>query len=580
MSDGIGKNSVVRQTLGERLKAQGLVNETQLQVALKEQRRTRERLGKILISLGFVREEDLARILFEDLGVEFVTLRERRPDPELCERFSVEFMQSHLFVPLGQSADGIEVVMANPSDIFAADSIQQQIDHPVIVRGGLRNEVLDTIGKLAQSRRVEAESEVKSNVKSDGASEDKNDEATVLAVDRMIQTAVELGATDLHLEPEEKLVRVRYRVDGVLQPGENLPANMTRSVLTRFKILSGCDITESRIPQDGRITWEGPYGRVDLRVSILPCVQGETLVCRLLDHSGGTPRIDRLGMPEALKRSLLKMVQLPHGIFYVTGPTGSGKTTTLYSMLATLDPMERKICTVEDPVEYRLPLIRQCQIHAEVGLDFAAALRSLLRQDPDVILIGETRDLETAQISVRASLTGHFVLSTLHTTTAMGAVTRLADMGVEPFLISTTLAGVVGQRLVRKLCPDCSQPRPLLQAEISLFEQNGVEAPSQIQEPGACERCNERGYIGRTGVFDFLPINDPVREAIAAQVSASELRSVCHRNGYHTMLHHSLELIAAGITTTAEILRVIPESTADDAAIDMASVVEAVSDVR
>ncbi len=547
--------------LGERLIGRNLLTEAQLQVGLKEQRRTGEPLGSILVSLGFVQEEDLARLLVEDVGVEFVSLREVRPERDLIEPFELDFLRSRLFLPLRRGPQGVEVVMANPSDIYAADAIQQALQEPVVVKGATQTEVLDAIAKEAHLRRREGEDE-----------EDPSDEAAVDAVESMILRAIELGATDLHIEPEEKLVRVRYRVDGVLEPGENFPVALCRAIVTRIKILSGMDITENRAPQDGRLAWDGPYGRVDIRVSVLPCVQGETIVCRLLDHSGNVTRPERLGLPRSLAQRLRELVRRPHGVFYVTGPTGSGKSTTLYALLATLDPMERKICTVEDPVEYRLPLIRQCQVDADSGRDFGSALRALLRQDPDVILLGETRDLETAQITIRAALTGHLVMSTLHTTTALGAVARLRDMGVEPFLISSSLSGVLGQRLLRKLCKACRVETPVPALHGRLFTDAGLPIPERTFEPRGCEACSERGYQGRQGIFEFLDVNERLREAIARNAPSPELSEIAHRAGYRTMFESALQLIVDGETSLSEVLRVIPEASGDSAEVSSETV--------
>ena len=539
--------------LGKRLRQRGLITETQLEVALKEQQRTEEPLGAILQTLGFIREEDLARLLFEDIGVEFVSLRERLPLVALLDRFDVELMRELMFVPLAEHNAVLDVAMANPSDIYAADRIQHETRMTIVVFGATRGEIIDVIARENHRRNKDILQH-----------EDQSDEAAVEAVESMMRRAVELGATDLHIEPEEKLVRVRYRLDGVLTPGENLPCHLTRPVVTRLKLLASLDITESRLPQDGRIRWGGPYGDVDLRVSILPCVQGETVVIRLLDHSGTVPELHQLGVPAELAATLKKAAQSPHGLLYVTGPTGSGKTTTLYSLLATIDPMSRKICTVEDPVEYRLPLIRQCQVQPDIGLDFAAALRSLLRQDPDVILIGETRDQETASIAVRSALTGHFVLSTLHTTSALGAVSRLRDMGVAPFLVSASLSGVIGQRLVRRLCPECREPRPLQREEVKFYADLEIPAPESTWHPSStnCEACGGRGFRRRVGIYEYLSISDGIRSAIAEGAQASDIAAAAAADGFRPMLSHALELAQEGITSLAEVLRVVPEISA------------------
>ncbi len=546
-----GNPSQLHKPLGERLIERGLINRVQLDVALKEQRRTGEKIGRILIGLGFVSEADIAALLFEESGTTMVSLKKTPPDPSLFAGLDEDFLRAHLFVPVARRDGYLAVAMANPDDVYAADQIRKQFGMPIQVLGATREEILDAM------RDGFGGGGEKLKTTLDAGSEDEN--AAIHIVEGIINFALDQRATDIHFEPEEKLLRVRYRVDGILVQGENVSARVGPAVLTRIKILAGLDISEHRLPQDGRLRFATPSGPVDMRVSVLPTVFGENIVMRILDHSGTVPRLDLLGLPDQVSEILKGIVNRPYGMLYVTGPTGSGKSTTLFALLATVDAMERKICTVEDPVEYRLPLIRQCQVNAEIGFDFAGALRSILRQDPDVILLGETRDTETAQIAVRAALTGHLVLSTLHTNSAVGAIPRLIDMGIDRFLINSSLIGVLAQRLVRLLCPKCKERYSASAEERKWFGSFAPAGEFFLHRPKGCAVCKNKGYRGRTAIVELFMIDGEICQLISEGAPEKTLLTSARQRNPLSMMDDGRMKVLQGMTTISEVLRVATE---------------------
>ncbi|HET6203630.1 MAG TPA: GspE/PulE family protein [Planctomycetota bacterium] len=533
--------------LGDRLIARSLLTHAQLEVALKEQKRTGEPLGRILVGLGFIAEEVLGAVLFDAEGSPFVSLREERPDPALLEACGEALLRRHPFVPIRREGNGLLVAMADPTDVLAVDGITRALGLPVRTVGAPREEIQAAVRAYLAGKGDRLDATI------DGRGEDAD--AAVHFVEGLLSHAHEVGATDIHLEPEERLLRVRFRVDGLLVPAENVPADLALAVLSRVKLLAGADISEHRLPQDGRIRFEGRAGRVDLRVSVLPTIHGENIVLRLLDAAGTVPRLDRLGLPPRIAEACRAAAARPNGLFLASGPTGSGKTTTLFALLATLDAMQRKICTTEDPVEYRLPLVRQCQVRPEIGLTFAAALRALLRQDPDVLLVGEMRDLETAQIAVRAALTGHLVLSTLHTTSAVGSLPRLLDMGIEPFLLNSTILGVLAQRLVRLLCRACAveeEPTPGEREWLGA----GLPPGARLLHPRGCPACRGGGFRGRIGIYELFTPSAASAEIAARRGSARDLAREARARGMSTLLDDGRAKVLSGSTTMGEVLRV------------------------
>ena len=538
-----------RRRLGEILVDRGHLSPVQLDLALREQRRTKEPLGRILVGLGFLSEEILSRTLFEEEGTGFLSLRSLHLDPALLEVCGEEAMRRGLFVPVRREENAVLVAMANPGDVFVADEARKLLGAPLRIVAAPREEVLAAVRDFA-ARHGERVAETLR----EGAGEA---DAAVRLVEDLLSYATDRGATDVHLEPGEKLLRVRYRIDGVLVPGENLPASLAPAVLARVKLLAGCNLSEHRLPQDGRLRYAAAGGRVEMRVSVLPTVEGESIVLRLLDTAGAIPRMERLGLSAEIEERIRAFGERPNGMFLVTGPTGSGKSTTLFALLATVDAMERKVCTVEDPVEYRLPLLTQCHVRPEIGLTFASALRTLLRQDPDVILVGETRDRETAEIAVRAALTGHLVLTSLHTTSAAGAIPRLLDLGVEPYLIPSTVVGVLAQRLVRRLCTQCRREKESGETLVAwLGSEAQIAGPIHRFSPGGCEACEGKGYRGRIGLFELYVPPPSTGDLLARKADTAELTREARTRGFRTILDDGRRKVLDGITTMEEVVRV------------------------
>ena len=529
--------------LGDRLLARGLVRAAELEIALAEQRRAHRPLGEILVELGFVAEEHIARLRAEDLGVEFVTAAELAPDPFLCASLDPEFVHAAHALPLGESAGRMRIALADPDDPERLARVRERFPGELEI-------VLTTRAALTAAARALAceGGDAVVRVLAGAASEVSIEEL----VQALLADAVHAGATDLHIEPEGAVTRVRHRIDGLLRGAENLPRELTVPVVTRLKILAGLDIAERRRPQDGRIRLALDEREIDLRVSILPCASGENTVVRILDRRARALSLAELGIEAAHGRALARVASRTHGLFLVTGPTGAGKTTTLYALLAQVDALTRNVVTIEDPIEYRLPLVRQTQVDPAVGLDFGSGLRSVLRQDPDVILVGEIRDRETAEMALRAALTGHLVLATLHTNSALGALPRLRDLGVDPWLVDDALIGVLAQRLVRRVCESCARP-----LAIDGITQAWLGADAGSPRTGAgCARCGGSGLRGRTALAEvFLP-DENCAAALRAGAPLEELQRLAARSGLVPLESDGKRKVRAGVTTRDEVLRV------------------------
>ncbi|MBN1983728.1 MAG: Flp pilus assembly complex ATPase component TadA, partial [Chitinivibrionales bacterium] len=448
--------------LGERLIEAGIISQAHLSLALSEQRRNGGLLGEILEKLGFVSQTDISKILATDMQTEYVDVVHTVIDPDVLKLVPLEFSKRHFLIPFNREKDVLTVAMANTFDVMAVDAIEKMTGLRVEVVAASAQAIQEAVEqKYVHTNTLDQLIDLILNSDPEQLDDETGSTAPVVQlVDQLITLAVRKRTTDIHLEPEEAVVRVRFRIDGVLHQEILFPKALQLVVTARMKIMAGIDVTEHRLPQDGRIAFQIGRKQLDLRVSSLPTQFGESMVLRVLDKSNTTLNLDGLGVDKREKMVLTKAIEMPHGIILVTGPTGSGKTTTLYAALGQMDALHHSIFTLEDPVEYRLPMIRQTQINAEIGMSFAGGLRALLRQDPDIILVGEIRDEETAQLAIRAALTGHLVLSTLHTNSAAGAVPRLINMGVEPYLISSTLIAVIAQRLVRRICPYCITESP------------------------------------------------------------------------------------------------------------------------
>lgn len=539
-------------------------------MALKEQARTGALLGEVLNSLGFISQESVTKILAASAGIEFISLRGITIPEELIKLVPEPFARRHKVLPINHSNGTLKVAMSNIFDVEVIDELQELTGNFVHVLAATEEELNQALncyygthpsplqGKPTGGK---LEAEIEDTIRRaerEGSTETETEIAMVTPMvkllDLLISYAIQLEATDLHIEPEENLIRTRYRIDGVLYQGPTLPKKLQSAIMVRVKIMSNMNISETRTPQDGRIKITIDNKVVDIRVNSFPTTFGETIAMRLLDKEKLVRGLESLGFSPASLLMFKRIITKPHGIILVTGPTGSGKTTTLYSTLTFLNNLERKIITIEDPVEYELPIIRQSQINPKAGLTFASGLRAILRQDPDVIFVGETRDGETAKMAVRAALTGHLVFSTLHTNDAVGAIPRLIDMGVEPFLVASSMVAVIAQRLVRVICRECKE-------EIS-------PDPTQLREVGwegrltrcyrgrGCPACRNTGYRGRIGLFKFLTITPEFSELIVRRADSVTMRSLAIHQGMKTLKDDGFEKIQQGVTTLEEVLKV------------------------
>ena len=541
------------ERLGDRLIARGLLNEAQRTAALNEQRRAYRPLGEILIGLGFVRQEDLAEILADDLDIPFLRAREVEPNPALTAAFDRSFVQETGAFPVALEGGVLQVVMVHPDDPERVEAIRSRCPYPLQLAVTTRGE----LGKLMRLHLPESGGRLEAVLRSVSESEvvdaDEDVEFPIeLLTEAVLIDGIQRGATDVHIEPEAHVTRLRYRLDGVLRAGENLPRAATDALISRIKILSGLDISERRRPQDGRLRFEHEGRTVDMRVSVMPCTAGENVVVRILGQGQGLLELTALGFAPERQALLDRVVQRPHGLFLVTGPTGSGKTTTLYSMLARIDAMQRNVCTIEDPVEYHMPLVRQSQVDPSIDYTFDAGLRSLLRQDPDVVLVGEIRDAETAEMAIRASMTGHLVLSTLHTNTALGAIPRLLDLGIDPYLVEDALIGVLAQRLVRKVCEGCAE-----EYEASEDERAWLGATTgPLRRGRGCTHCGDRGYAGRIAVSELMLPDDAMCGVLRRDADLHRMAKLAADAGFESVEQDGRRLVRLGVTTMDEVLRV------------------------
>lgn len=549
--------------LGEALVKGGVISEQQLQKALELQKGSGRKLGETLIDAGMVTEETIAQVLSEQLGYENIDLQNIAIPQEILDMVTPAVLKKNQVLPIEYASDNMNILrlaMADPMDMGAMDDISIitgcQIEPVVATPRSVmlaidrfygQNEV-DSALEAYTKERVEEQEE-------DTFSEDINSSPIVMLVKEMIEKAARQRASDIHIEPLEKKLRIRYRIDGTLYEKSRYDVKLLPAIVARIKIIGGMDIAEKRKPQDGRITQIVDRVEYDIRVSILPTVFGEKIVMRLASKTALNREKSQLGLKPLEMQQFDHILQNPHGILLVTGPTGSGKSTTLYTALSELNKEDVNIITVEDPVEANIDGINQIQVNAKAGLTFASALRSILRQDPDIIMIGEIRDEETAGIAVQASITGHLVVSTLHTNSSTSSITRLMDMGLEPYLIADAMVGVIAQRLVRRLCPNCKRPRLATEDERELL---GGKAGEQIQiyEPCGCPQCDNMGYKGRIGVYEILEVTPKMRHIISKNGTADEIKSQALLDGMHTLRMSASEYVRQGITSLSEMIKV------------------------
>ncbi|MCB1792837.1 MAG: type II secretion system ATPase GspE [Candidatus Competibacteraceae bacterium] len=553
--------------LGELLVAHQKLADADLQRARRVQDGTGENLDSLLVKLGLVSERDLAEALSTQLKLPLVQPADYPDTPVTNGGVSARFLKESRAIPLFEDEQGLTVAMANPTDDYVLAALRLATGKAVWPRVAMPSEWEAAFERLYGSGRSAMGQIVDSIGLADNLTDEEQiqhlkdlaSEAPVIRlVNLMTARAVESRASDIHIEPFENRLKIRYRVDGVLREVESPPSRLSAAVISRIKIMAKLNIAERRLPQDGRIQLRAQGKEIDLRVSTVPTLWGESVVMRILDKASVVLDFAKLGFSSRTLKRFLDVLHQPHGIILVTGPTGSGKTTTLYTALQTINTPERKILTVEDPVEYQLEGVNQIQVKAQINLTFANALRAIVRQDPDVIMIGEMRDVETAGIAVQSALTGHLVLSTLHTNDAAGSITRLLDMGVEDYLLTSTINGILAQRLVRLLCTQCRQPYPALPEladELRLYRfSDGRDIT--LYKPIGCEQCGGTGYRGRAAIMEFLMMSDPLRRMVLKHADAGELQATAQKEGMDTMYEDGLRKAVAGLTTIEEVLRV------------------------
>ncbi len=556
-----------KKRLGDILIDAGVITEEQLSEALTIQREKGLKLGETLIDLEFTTEVEIANALHRQLNYDYVILSERRIDQEIIKLVGEEILRKHTIMPFEFKAgypNVLRVAMSNPLDFLAIDDIaivtNFQIEPAVATAQDIASAIDKYYGniealKVAQRYTKERDNLIKTDpLTQDLISEDVENAPIVVLVRAIIEQGIRSRASDIHIEPLEDELRIRYRIDGVMNKGRIYDLSLMPAIIARIKILSAMDISEKRRPQDGRITMTVGRTEYDIRSSVIPTVYGEKIVLRIATKNGFTRDKKELGFTDEELKRYDKMISQPHGIILITGPTGSGKTTTLYSMITSLNKEGVNMITIEDPVEAHIPGVNQVQVNERVHLTFASALRSILRQDPDIIMVGEIRDQETAEIAVKASITGHLVGSTIHTNSAAGTVTRMTDMGVEPFLLSEALAGIVAQRLVRRLCTDCRKIREATEIEKHVLGY-AANKPLQIYEAVGCVKCNDTGYNGRIGIYEILQTSIRIREAIRKKWPTDAIAEIAESEGMKPLKLRAIELVFEGITSVEEIVR-------------------------
>ena len=557
-----------RIRIGDLLVAQQLISQEQLESALAQQKITGRKLGRQLIEMEYVEENTLLNLLSKQLAIPFIELKQFRFDRDLVQLLPESLARRYRVMILQKNTDGILLGMSDPTDIFALDELQAVIHLPIktaVVRESELLDILDIaysraseIASLAEQLHDELESDALdlSDIMIDVTD---TDAPVVKLLQKIFEEALSTKASDVHIEPDENVLRIRQRIDGVLVEQVMNEKRIASALVVRLKLMSNLDISEKRLPQDGRFNLKIAKHNIDVRLSTMPVQFGESVVMRILDHTEGVLPLDKVGMPEHYIHRFRRIITQPHGLVLVTGPTGSGKTTTLYGALSELNTPEKKIITVEDPVEYRLPRVNQVQVHEKIGLNFGSVLRATLRQDPDILLVGEIRDAESAEIALRAAMTGHMVLSTLHTNDAITSALRLIDMGVDSFLVASSLKAVVAQRLVRRICESCAEPYNLNEQERSLMRRLHLESTlhhGKFKKGSGCPHCFNTGYRGRIGVFELLEINTVMADALRDNDVRAFNHVAKNSQHYRPLSFAAMDFAAEGLTTMDEVMRV------------------------
>jgi type IV pilus assembly protein PilB len=555
----------LQKRLGDVLFEQGVVTEKQINEALKK-RSKGEKIGEALIRFGFCNDSAIVDALEASLGIRRVNLQLLYIDENVLKLLDEEFVTKAKIMPINIHGRRIVIATNDPLDFPTIETVRLRTGMNVETVLATKNDIETAIAryygftKTLKSLGIEVEEQKRDDEKfyeelMTSSEEDTNESPIIQLVNQILLTAVKSDASDIHIDPSDIEFKIRYRIDGVLGTERTLPKVILSKLISRIKVMSHMDITDTRTPQDGRIKTVIEGRPIDLRISTLPTIRGEKAVMRVLDLSRDTKGLDRLGLTDFERKIFEKLIRRPNGILLVSGPTGSGKTTTLYAALDQLNDDDVNIITVEDPVEIELEGVNQVNVNPEIDFTFASALRSILRQDPNIIMVGEIRDGETAEIAVKASLTGHLVLSTIHTNSAVKTITRLMDMGIDAFLVASSLSGVVAQRLVRVVCPHCSVEETPSQSEMDVFAKFDLK-PTKIKRARGCELCNNKGYKGRSAIFEILDVNDDIVRLVSNNAKEYELVEQAKRDGTHTLLEAGLIKVAEGETTLEEIMRI------------------------
>lgn len=546
---------MTRKLLGQILIEMGAIDEPAISKALNHQKNKKLRMGESLLALGLVQEEQVAKALATQSQLPYVDLRKGKINPAMVESVSRELVEEHRFLPLLEKNGKLIVALDDPLRVFELDNLgfllNRELGAAIASKSALEAKIREAYGVGDDGRSIEA-------LTGGGEADSEGDAPIIRLVQKMIETGLEERASDIHVEPFGDRVRVRYRIDGVLVERASHPEHLHAPLMSRLKIMAAMDISEKRKPQDGRISATVAGRALDIRASILPSNHGETMVMRILDQERGLVSLEELGFAQEEYTRFRSIIRRPNGVFLVTGPTGSGKTTSLYAALKELNRPDVKIITAEDPVEYQLEGVNQCQVRQQIGLDFSRILRAMLRQAPNIILVGEIRDKETAEIAVQAALTGHLVFSTLHTNDAPSALTRLVDMGIKPFLVAASVQAVLAQRLVRVLCPDCRATYEPEESELRAVGLSKERLDGQpLYRPEGCSRCDRTGFHGRKGVFELLEMDSSLREQVFQGAPANVIRERAQASGkMTTLLEDGVRKVISGMTTIPEILRI------------------------
>jgi len=569
VADAASASPRQRLRLGELLVAQGVVTPAQLDSALNERKRSGRRLGRILVEDGIATEEAIAQALAVQLNVPYLDLSLKTVSPPVARLLTEAQARRYRAIPIDEAGSAIRVGMADPLDYQSYDEIQRLLGRDldlVVVTESRLDATLDKLHSRSDeisglARELELEMQVDTEPREAAGYNAPPDEAPVAKLlQSLFDDAVRSRASDIHIEPQERKLQIRFRVDGALALHTEAESRIAPAVVQRLKLSAGLDIAERRLPQDGRFVARVRGHALDLRISTMPTQYGESVVLRLLPHDGGLLELDRLGMPEPVLAKVRDFITLAHGMLLVTGPTGSGKTTTLYGALARMNSPDAKIVTVEDPVEYRLPGITQVQVNEKIGLGFSTVLRSTLRQDPDIVLVGEMRDKDTVETGLRAAMTGHMVLSTLHTNDAVSTPIRLLDMGAPRYLVATSLRLVLAQRLLRAVCANCARAYTPTPQEVAFLQAFGTGASAGLVKGAGCQQCNGTGYLGRLGAYELLDMSRRVVTALNGGDTQTYLDAAQREIGTSSLAHHACELVQTGRTTVQEAMRLIGRS--------------------